>query len=272
MFASDLDANLASGFIATRKEPVSHIVFTDHAIDRFIQRHTHEEEGVKREEIRSYLEEHKHLAVRLKQKTFSGQFLWKIGDYRVVTKRDNHTDVAVTILPEETVHPKHYSDDELERIQEYLDRVAAQEEKAKQEREEAQRLQQEALDVHRAAKKISERKPSPAAQDLKVKAHAAHKEAEARAMHVKWSVGSLLELMKLERANLKDWEKTVRHGMRSVAEEEKTHKLIRFVRSLDLPEARALLAELGITPETPEGSDQSRTEPYGSQQRESVPA
>lgn len=261
---------------------MSNIQFTDHAIDRFIQRHTESYDDptqrlAHREEVRRYLEEHAPLAVRLKQKTFSGQFLWKIGDYRVVTKRDNNFDVAVTILPEVAPNPRGYSPDELERIQEYLERCRVQEKKLAEELAAAEAARQEAQDVFKAAEAISERKPSPAAQELKLKTRAARSEADAHLGYVRKSAGFAREMLVLERANLKDWEKTVRHGMRGADEEHRVRQLVRFVKDLDLPEGHEILRTLGYTgggptPETPEDSPQPRTEPYESLPQGSSPA
>ncbi len=237
------------------------IVFTDHAIDRFIQRHAPD---ARRDEVLTYLEEHKGIAVRLKQKTFSGQFLWKIGDYRIVTKRDNHTDVAVTILPAETVNPRDYSPDELERIQEYQARVAVQEEVARAELAVANAAEEEAKALYLRAKATNSPKRAEACELMQ--------HTQGLAAQTRKSVAMVLETMKIERANLKDWEKTIRHAMSRNAQDGYFVQMLNMLRTVDLPETRALVAEIEARQGMPADSPQSRTERDGSTTQESSPA
>lgn len=72
--------------------------FTEHAIDRFIERHAPD---LSRTEARRYLEDTALKAVRLKEKTLNGETQWQIEDGTVlVTKRDCGENVCVTVLPE----------------------------------------------------------------------------------------------------------------------------------------------------------------------------
>jgi hypothetical protein len=188
-----------------------------------------------REEVRAYLEENKHNAVRLKQKTYGGQFLWKIGDLRVVTKRDDHVDVAVTILPEEHDH-RRYTEDDLERIREYQERIAEQEALAKNELAVAEE----------ASVEVKKRYLRDKASDAPTRSetHDLMLHAQTLAVQTRKSVAAALEMMKLERANLKDWEKTVRHAMRTEEQDTFFKKMLAFLKDLDNPEARKLFLEV----------------------------
>ena len=91
--------------------------FTEHAIDRFIDRHAPD---LSRAEARKYLEQTALKAVRLKEKTINGQAQWQIEDGVVlVTKSDNGENVCVTILPE----PQHRGpgSEELEMMRQYAE-------------------------------------------------------------------------------------------------------------------------------------------------------
>lgn len=92
------------------------IGFTEHAIDRFVERHAPE---LSREEARNFLAEAAQSAVKLRQKTYSGQFQWQVEDSGIilVTKRDAGEDVCVTVLPQPEQHG--ISEEEMELMREY---------------------------------------------------------------------------------------------------------------------------------------------------------
>ena len=92
------------------------IGFTEHAIDRFIQRHAPE---LSREEAKAFLEDAALSAVKLRQKTFDGQFQWQVQETGIVlvTKPDSGEHVCVTVLPRPEA--KGPSEEELELMREY---------------------------------------------------------------------------------------------------------------------------------------------------------
>jgi hypothetical protein len=99
---------------------MSRFGFTEHAVDRFIERHAPD---LSREEARRYLEQSVLKAVRLKEKTYNGETQWQIEDGIVlVTKVDNREIVCVTVLPEPR-QPRGPSEEELELMQEYASRT-----------------------------------------------------------------------------------------------------------------------------------------------------
>ncbi len=81
---------------------MSHILFTPHAIDRFIERHV---PGITYDEAASLLRRHARGAVRLKCRSVCGDPLarMEIAELQLsvvfVLKRDGDVDVAMTILP-----------------------------------------------------------------------------------------------------------------------------------------------------------------------------
>ncbi len=95
--------------------------FTEHAIDRFIERHAPD---LSRAQARSYLEEAVLKAVRLKEKTHNGEAQWQIEDGTVlVTKVDRREVVCVTVLP----GPRHHggpSEEEMDLMREHASRPA----------------------------------------------------------------------------------------------------------------------------------------------------
>ncbi len=91
--------------------------FTEHAIDRFIERHAPD---LSRKEARKCLEETALKAVRLKEKTINGESQWMLEDGIIlVTKRDGGETVCVTILPEP--YRRGPREEELEMMREYAE-------------------------------------------------------------------------------------------------------------------------------------------------------
>jgi len=110
--------------------------FTQHAVERFIQRHA---PGLSIAEARAHLEDRGHDATRLKQKTIKGQAQWQIDDPPciLVVKYDTRIRraVVVTVLAEpETIDG--IPPDEQAILDEWLednrDRLRAEEEKIEQ--------------------------------------------------------------------------------------------------------------------------------------------
>lgn len=75
------------------------ICFTDHAIDRFMERHA---PRMNRTRARYLLERGAESATRLRTKTYKGQTQWQLDypDVVLVTKNDNKEIICVTVLPE----------------------------------------------------------------------------------------------------------------------------------------------------------------------------
>jgi hypothetical protein len=92
------------------------MMFTVHAIERFIERHAPE---LTYDEARKYLEENAEQASRLRQRTVLGQEQWQIAEPPcVLVVKTTHTGrVCVTVLPA----PEHFggiTEDEMEIIRE----------------------------------------------------------------------------------------------------------------------------------------------------------
>src|SRR4051812_12367767 len=88
---------------------------TSHAVDRYIARIA---PGLDYASARAELQQALPHAVRLKDKSTQGHFLWKVESprMRLVTKRDNHLDIVVTVLyPEENHLPS-----DIDHLQELL--------------------------------------------------------------------------------------------------------------------------------------------------------
>ena len=97
---------------------MSNIYFTQHAIERFIQRHAPEETFYR---ARTLLINRSQHAVCLKQKTLLGQTQWQVHNPSVVlvTKYDKGRHVCVTVLPQP--ENKDIPEEEAELIQEYIE-------------------------------------------------------------------------------------------------------------------------------------------------------
>jgi len=220
--------------------------FTDHAIDRFVRRHAPDAD---RDDVRAFLIRNASQAVRLKERSLGGQTVFALHDYRLVTKHDARVEVVVTILPHRYTGGGSYDP---VRVQDYLDEAAARERRAREEiAEHDARVQREQLALVSARASVEEAHSRHTCATQAEEAREARR-AEVAAKHVLEERVRLEKVRAadrlLERAILRDWEKTERHEISQAWNGEKLRREIAvlraFVVALGTPESATVLAQV----------------------------
>jgi type IV secretory pathway VirB10-like protein len=96
---------------------MARILFSDHAVERFIERHAPE---MSLEEARQHLENEGQRAVRLRERTILGQEQWELQNPKcilVIKNSDDAGRVCKTVLPNRQTYGQ-FTEDELEIIRE----------------------------------------------------------------------------------------------------------------------------------------------------------
>ncbi len=180
------------------------IYFSDHAVERFIERHAPD---MTPEEAREHLEQEGPRAIRLRERTILGQEQWQLQDppcVLVIKNSDDAGRVCKTILPTRQNHGG-WTEDELEIVREASERLPPI--------------------IPRENNHTPKPKPPPKATkkppSIKEIAHTLPKKAPPE---------QAIELHKLlaERARQKDEEKTRRHFNKMDEQISKQKKVIRY--------------------------------------------
>ena len=182
------------------------IGITHHAVDQYIKRHARE---LSFHEARAVLEASVPTAVKLKEKTHTGQEQWRIEELGIVlvTKRDQGEYVCVTILP--SFDPARMTPEELERLEEYQLRI----------HEEAEALRKQLPDLQ--AKVVTPPSVKPA---FFTKEQA--RMVEASRVQIQ-ELGRKIEVLNIERSIILAQAKTIRHVLTTESTVAKNKKALR---------------------------------------------
>jgi hypothetical protein len=197
--------------------------FTNHAIERYIQFHMLDVARPDLRDVRELLEKHADQAIKLKERTHSGQTQWRIEALgcELVSKHDEGIDVVVTILP--PLRFRGLTPAEAERLETEEARWLA--EKARLEAEQQRILEEDRVAVAQEA--ATPVPPGSTKAMLKLAREAGRQEREAR-------LDRLAELKVLkatalhEREILSEVLRTMRHQM---DRDENTSRLKRALRA-----------------------------------------
>lgn len=120
------------------------IVFTRHAIERYLQFHMLDQPQATEEDARRLLEAHAHEAVRLSVRTHKGQEQWQIQALgcEIVTKPEGDYHVCLTILP--PMRFRGLTPDQAERMVDSIREAAERTARLEREREDLQQQERQA--------------------------------------------------------------------------------------------------------------------------------
>lgn len=208
------------------------ILFTEHAVDRYLDFHAIDRPTMTREEVRALLEEHAGAAIKLDEKTRAGDDLWQIqalGIELVARYGSLHGvagNVCVTILPPPRL--RGLSPLQAERVEGLMAEA---------------HVRRDALARERAGHAAVRSVPIPAAEPARSRARAAHNHAVTRLAELRFE----LAINAAERDLLQTILQTMRGGLASdrVKAFEVCRLLIRFVQSQPDVHAAAVLQEVG---------------------------
>ena len=182
------------------------IGITHHAVDQYKKRHA---QDLSFHEARAVLEAAVPTAVKLKEKTHTGQEQWHIEELGIVlvTKRDRGEYVCVTILP--SFDPVRMTPEELERLEEYQLRI----------HEEAEALRKQLPDLQ--AKVVA---PPPVKPAFFTKEQV--RLVEASRVQIQ-ELGKKIEVLNIERSIISAQAKTIRHVLTTESNVAKNKKALR---------------------------------------------